>query len=435
MFKKMFSVVALFLVSTMLWSQRSITVEAKSYDVSDNLDLEAVAIAFGKAKNLEEFEKMINDPQNPISNLDLNRDGYVDFLRVVEVVERGEHLILLQAVLDKDIYQDVATIIVEGKTNNNVKVTIVGDEYIYGRNYVIQPVYVIQPPIYTYFWSPYYRVYYSTYYWNYYPSWYYHYYCMGHHTYHRYMHDWHHHHHHHCSDFHRPKDYHHDFHSYNTYNHTRRNDYGVRYPERGNVNYDNNHSINNGSSNSTPNTGSENGRRQPGSLSTSPNNNRNLNNIPRSVSMKDGEAPVVNRPSGNNSSNRNVGTSSINAGRNSNISTSSNRNTTSVQRDNSNSTSRTSTTLPARPVTGREVNSSNSFNRSSSTTVSRPSSSSTSRGSSTSVSRPSSSSTSRSSSTSVSRPSSSSTSRSSSTSVSRPSSSSTSRSSSTSVRR
>ena len=79
MFKKMMLFVAMFLVSSMLWSQKRITVEAKSYDVSDNLDLEAIAIAFGKANNLEEFEKMINDPQNPISNLDLNSDGYVDF--------------------------------------------------------------------------------------------------------------------------------------------------------------------------------------------------------------------------------------------------------------------------------------------------------------------------------------------------------------------
>ena len=151
MFKKMMLFVAMFLVSSMLWSQKRITVEAKSYDVSDNLDLEAIAIAFGKANNLEEFEKMINDPQNPISNLDLNRDGYVDFLRVVEVLERGEHLILLQAVLERDVYQDVATIIVEGNNVNTTKVTIIGDEYIYGRNYIIQPIYVVRPPLFTYF--------------------------------------------------------------------------------------------------------------------------------------------------------------------------------------------------------------------------------------------------------------------------------------------
>ena len=393
MFKKMMLFVAMFLVSSMLWSQKRITVEAKSYDVSDNLDLEAIAIAFGKANNLEEFEKMINDPQNPISNLDLNRDGYVDFLRVVEVLERGEHLILLQAVLERDVYQDVATIIVEGNNVNTTKVTIIGDEYIYGRNYIIQPIYVVRPPLFTYFWTPYYRVYCSTFYWNYYPSWYYHYYCMGHHTYHRYMHDWHSHHHHHC-DFHRPHDYHHDFHSYNTYNSYRRNDYGDRYPERGNRTYADNHKNPNNPNVTNPNVGNENGRRQPGSLSTSPNNRNVNNNIPRSVSMTEGERPVVNRPSNNGNGERRVNGNTVNANRNMNSSTTNSvdRNSgTTVRGNNSNANNSTSSTLPARPVNGREVNTSSSTNRSSSTTVSRPSSSSN-RSSSTTASRPSSSS-------------------------------------------
>jgi len=38
------------------------TVEATDSDISENLDLEAVASVFGEAENLEDFEKKLNDP-------------------------------------------------------------------------------------------------------------------------------------------------------------------------------------------------------------------------------------------------------------------------------------------------------------------------------------------------------------------------------------
>ena len=71
-------------LSLSIFAQQTVTVEATTDDISDNLDLKAVGIIFGKAKNLEEFEQMINDWRNPISNLDLNYDGEVDYLRVLE---------------------------------------------------------------------------------------------------------------------------------------------------------------------------------------------------------------------------------------------------------------------------------------------------------------------------------------------------------------
>ena len=86
------------------------TVEAASEEISDNLDLEAVASILGDAKDLEEFEYKINDPETQISNLDLNEDGNVDYIRVVETAENDTHLIALQSVLGEDIYQDIATI-------------------------------------------------------------------------------------------------------------------------------------------------------------------------------------------------------------------------------------------------------------------------------------------------------------------------------------
>ena len=123
------------------------TTRANSYDISDNLDLDAVSSIFGDSKDLEDFEYRLNDPDNRISNLDLNGDGYIDYLRVIENSSDRNSLIVIQAVLDKDIYQDVATIEVERVSNGNPRIQIVGDAYIYGSNYIIEPVFVRTPLI------------------------------------------------------------------------------------------------------------------------------------------------------------------------------------------------------------------------------------------------------------------------------------------------
>jgi hypothetical protein len=127
---------------TSLFAQDKTTVTATNADISDNLDLRAIASIFGDASDLEDFENRINDPKAQISNLDLNNDNYVDYLRVIESVEGNVHLVVVQAVLDKDVYQDVATIEIEKDRNNNVQVQVVGDVYMYGDNYIYEPVYV-----------------------------------------------------------------------------------------------------------------------------------------------------------------------------------------------------------------------------------------------------------------------------------------------------
>ena len=153
---------------------RSVTVEALSDEVSYNLDLRAVATVFADSRNLENFEYRLNDYNSGISNLDLNRDGQIDYLRVVEMYENGMHLVVIQAVLGYNIFQDVATVVVEGRNSNNVHVQIVGNPYLYGTNYIIEPVFHHPPVIYRSFWTPGYVVWNSPYYWGYYPT-YYHY--------------------------------------------------------------------------------------------------------------------------------------------------------------------------------------------------------------------------------------------------------------------
>ena len=101
------------LVIPSLFAQDVTTVEASSEEISDNLDLEAVASVFADATDLEEFEYLLNDPDTQLSNLDLNEDDEVDYLRVMESAEDDTHVVAIQAVLDEDTYQDVATIEVE----------------------------------------------------------------------------------------------------------------------------------------------------------------------------------------------------------------------------------------------------------------------------------------------------------------------------------
>lgn len=153
-------------------AQSQTTVYAKNSDISDNLDLRAVASMFGESANLQDFERRLNDPKYQISNLDLNGDDEVDYLRVIETVEDRTHVVIIQAVLDRDVYQDVATIDVERDNYNKVSVQVVGNSYLYGANYIYEPVYSVAPVIYASFWVNNYRPYCSTYYWNYYPTYY-----------------------------------------------------------------------------------------------------------------------------------------------------------------------------------------------------------------------------------------------------------------------
>ncbi|MBE0390550.1 hypothetical protein [Flavobacterium sp. PL002] len=153
-------------------AQNSTRVNAANYEISDNLDLRAVASIFGDSRDIQDFERKLNDPEIQISNLDLNNDDEVDYLRVIETVENKTHLVVIQAVLDRDVYQDVATIDLERDHNNKVQIQFVGNEFMYGSNYIYEPVYYSTPAIYASFWTSNYRPYVSSYNWNYYPTYY-----------------------------------------------------------------------------------------------------------------------------------------------------------------------------------------------------------------------------------------------------------------------
>ena len=217
------------MLSISSYADETVTVTATSSDISENLDLKTVATLFGQAKDLEQFEQLLNNPDSAFSNLDLNGDGEVDYLRVIETADSNRHLVVIQAVLAQDIYQDVASIFVEkDEATQSVTIQLIGDEYIYGTNYIIEPVYIHRPLIYDWFWGTSWVCWHSPYYWGYYPHWWRPYYCVDPFIYwdHCY---WHHYHYPICSY---RTGHHHHPHYRTMHQHVRRNDYATRHPER-----------------------------------------------------------------------------------------------------------------------------------------------------------------------------------------------------------
>ena len=163
---------ALLLSSTQLVAGSSHVTYTQNYQIDQDLNLNAVASLFGDSRDLYDFERRLNDPYYQISNLDLNDDGYVDYLRVIETVDANLHFIVIQAVIGHRRYQDIATIEVD-RNYDQTYIQVVGNTYIYGPNYIIEPRYSYRPQILNVFWKPrYYHAYRSTYRWRHYPSYY-----------------------------------------------------------------------------------------------------------------------------------------------------------------------------------------------------------------------------------------------------------------------
>lgn len=170
--KLQFAIIIASFFAFQMSGQNRTTLSTMNSDISDNLDLTAVSSIFGESRDLNDFERRLNDPKYQISNLDLNNDNQVDYLRVIESVEDNIHVVVIQSILGRDLYQDVATIEIEKDRQSKISIQIVGNSFIYGQNYIYEPVYYSTPVIYANFWTSYYRPYYSTWRWNSYPTFY-----------------------------------------------------------------------------------------------------------------------------------------------------------------------------------------------------------------------------------------------------------------------
>jgi len=105
----------------------------------DNLNLYAVMRLFQESKTLEEFERNLNDEKSNINNLDLNGDGLIDYIRVIDNVDGDVHNIVLQVAVSPNENQDVAVFTVQRFNNGQVQIQLTGDEELYGKNYIIEP--------------------------------------------------------------------------------------------------------------------------------------------------------------------------------------------------------------------------------------------------------------------------------------------------------
>ena len=164
----------------------------------DNLDLYAVLTLFQKSKTIEAFEKSLNDEKTGINNLDLDLNKKVDFIKVTTKKDGDAFSFILQVDVTKTETQDVAVILVSKDKKDKVSIQAVGDEDLYGKDYVIEPkgnstvtpnpgytgsqpvtetvtatqtVVVQSAPIVQYVYSPAYVPYYPPYYYGYYPPW------------------------------------------------------------------------------------------------------------------------------------------------------------------------------------------------------------------------------------------------------------------------
>ncbi len=105
----------------------------------DNFSLEGALAMFKKSNSLEDFEKMLNQEDNAINNLDLNNDGNIDYINVDDIKENDMHVIVLSTFLNETEKQDIATINIEKTGKEEATLQIEGDEELYAANTIVEP--------------------------------------------------------------------------------------------------------------------------------------------------------------------------------------------------------------------------------------------------------------------------------------------------------
>lgn len=123
---------------TSLHAQTDEAIEETGY-AGDHFSLEGALSLFKEAKSMEEFEKALNKESNKINNLDLNEDGDIDYIRVIDHVDGDVHAIVLQVPIDENESQDLAVIEIEKTGAENAILQIIGDEEVFGESKIVEP--------------------------------------------------------------------------------------------------------------------------------------------------------------------------------------------------------------------------------------------------------------------------------------------------------
>lgn len=110
----------------------------EAFLAKDNLDLQRIAPLLEEADDPQEFEYLLNKDDG-INNLDLNGDGYVDYISVAEYEDpdTGARGFSLFDKFGVDDIQEIATIIFDRDRPNRrgARVYIDGNDQIYGEDY------------------------------------------------------------------------------------------------------------------------------------------------------------------------------------------------------------------------------------------------------------------------------------------------------------
>ncbi len=105
----------------------------------DNFSLDGALELFQKSSDLASFEKALNKSNNKVNNLDLNEDGDIDYIRVVDNIQGEAHAIVLQVEMNKTDAQDIAVIEIEKDGAESAMLQIIGDEDIFGKSMIVEP--------------------------------------------------------------------------------------------------------------------------------------------------------------------------------------------------------------------------------------------------------------------------------------------------------
>lgn len=154
-------------------SNYNVTVVPESSNVSDGLNLQAVGELVKKAKNAEELERLINQP-NGINNLDLDHDGTVNYINVAEFQKNDSTKgFTLSTKSTTGSETELATILVEKTSPSVATVSVAGNPNIYYSNaYYSQPMSLGDAVLLSWLFYPHPLFYHPFYYPGYYPSYY-----------------------------------------------------------------------------------------------------------------------------------------------------------------------------------------------------------------------------------------------------------------------
>lgn len=148
----------------------------------DDFSLEGALEVFKKSTSPEDFERQLNSPDSKVNNLDLNGDGDIDYIKVIDRNEGNVHAFIIQAIISERESQDVAVIELEKLASGKAVLQIIGDADVYGMETIIEPTTEVRVnagtsttrsvvnvwawPSVQYVYSPYYEVWVSPYRWT-----------------------------------------------------------------------------------------------------------------------------------------------------------------------------------------------------------------------------------------------------------------------------